>query len=93
MHIHIREHNSNRKTHFLRFPHSKMEGTKFDLAISPNSIARLDELKGGIQCKVSSFAILIMGVGKVLLKETLFLMPTMNQIHHLVWQLQATEIL
>ena len=39
--------------------------------VSSDSIARLDELKGGMQFKVSSFDILTMGVGKYLLNKTL----------------------
>ena len=40
--------------------------------LSSDIIARLDELEdgGGVQCKVNSFDIKIMGVGKVLLNET-----------------------
>ena len=33
MHFHIKEHNSNRNSHFFNFFHSKAYGTKFDLAI------------------------------------------------------------
>ena len=33
MHFHIKEHNSNRNSHFFNFFYSKASGTKFDLDI------------------------------------------------------------